>query len=1032
MTEDAPLCTPRAMKNLYFSFFVFALVLANAAEPPSIIVAEGERFSVKGNDDGWAVRHQEESYASQAFGGMWVTHGGLLGAPKESEGSVAVQRVHVAKAGRYRVWSKYQAPPYFSYLHRVELWQGGQKIFTHDYGKRAAERIYSFFGQTGYGLPPKKQIWFPWGVDHDAAEAPRGMVALAAGVLEVRLVTLKNPPRGGDRFVDYVLLTTSAEDTCVGWQKHGQGKSPFLFEAIHGTPLYFRFRNVTGKPARAQLYTHFGHFTWHCGPKSGLLPETPVPPGQWSPWLNINRIVELVTDEGLRVTLVDEDKKPLAGRNVAVPVQVALDTAGRRPLGALNVPNGGTIHFPMDITWNRKKKLQLSRDLAAELMAKARAARPGPAPAEGVVPWRKASPNKPRQVPVYGAFERSKEKWAIDLKNALGYNTLLPAPYQNVPVDGYHQHFFSADAIRKFAANLGAKRRQFRVCSLGDEIHIGDINYNDPKHVAPFRAWLQTRGLTAAELKVNPTQATLGGNNRLRWHARQFSAEERFKNYRNLNAVARQAFGPQVLTGANYSPHHGVMYYGKHLQWIDAFKHRAMSMFWTEDYIFFVPELPQTISFMLARARCATKYHGQPIHMYVMPHSPGQPPEFFRRNIFLSLGAGAKHLDHFWVAPQENYSENYVSWQYPEMFQAIFETNHDLAAVEPLLLNAKPRPARIAVITGKATAMNEDGVAVNIAADKFLKQCHLAGKPVQNICRKDQQLIYLALRQAQYQVDLITEEDIFEGNRLAQYKAVYFAGEWVHARAVPKLEAWVRAGGILYASTGLGHLNQYNEKETSFLKLLGVTTTAPAKNLFHHRPLLELPLADAIDTTHPADLPLAAMAFQQKLRPAAPEVRTLVRWRDGTAAVTERPLGKGKVFAVGTAIGASFWKTALRPLPWARGGRVNLYNPVGFDAAARRILNLGTDAALLRRQVECSTEGVESWLLENSKGTLLTLINWTNDERLENLQVTLQLPAVPKQVFSVTNQKPLAFEHVNGTLEFTTDLGPADFIQVLK
>ena len=41
MTEDASLCTPRAMKNLYFSFFVFSHELANAAEPPSIIVAEG-------------------------------------------------------------------------------------------------------------------------------------------------------------------------------------------------------------------------------------------------------------------------------------------------------------------------------------------------------------------------------------------------------------------------------------------------------------------------------------------------------------------------------------------------------------------------------------------------------------------------------------------------------------------------------------------------------------------------------------------------------------------------------------------------------------------------------------------------------------------------------------------------------------------------------------------------------------------------------------------------------------------------------
>ena len=67
-------------------------------------------------------------------------------------------------------------------------------------------------------------------------------------------------------------------------------------------------------------------------------------------------------------------------------------------------------------------------------------------------------------------------------------------------------------------------------------------------------------------------------------------------------------------------------------------------MFWTEDYIFFVPELPQTISFMFARMHCAVKYHKQPIHMYVMPHAPGQPADYFRRNVLLSIGAGAKHL----------------------------------------------------------------------------------------------------------------------------------------------------------------------------------------------------------------------------------------------------------------------------------------------------------------------------------------------------------------------------------------------------
>lgn len=1003
-----------------------SLLSADEVAPPTVVVAEGERFQTSDDDGGWRVLHQEDSYATQAFGGMWVTHGGLLGAPADSVDAVATQRVNIPEAGSYRVWSKYQAPPYFNYLHRVEVWQNNRKVFSYDYGKLMATRIYSFFGKTVYGLPPQKQVWFPWGVDHDAAEAPTNLVKLNKGAAEIRLISLANASPGGARYVDFVLLTTSPADECIGWQKYGQAKSPFIFEAIRSTPLYLRFRNTTGKPARAKLFTHFGHFTWHCGPKRGVIPDAAVAPGQWSPWVNINEIVELITDEGLQLTLIDgsvEDKAargaaPLAGRNTAVPVQVALDTGGRNMLGELSVPNGETIHFPMDIVWNREKKLQLSKDIAADLTQLAK------------TEWRKASPKKPNYIPVYGAFSRSEEAWATAFKDALGYNTLLPDNYQHMAIDGYHQHLRNPDQIRKFAEDLGAKKRNFRVCSFGDEISIGGINFNDEKYIAPFRAWLKAKRLTREELKVDPNQATLTGNNRLQWHAKQFGAEQRFASYRNMTAVAQQAFGNQVLTGANYSPHHGVMYYGDHAQWIDAFKHKAMSMFWTEDYLFFVPELPQTMSFLLARAKCATKYHNLPIHMYVMPHAPGQPADYFRRNLLTSIGAGAKHIDHFWVAPQENYSENYVSWQFPETFQAIYEGNYDIAAVEPLLVDAKPRVARIAVVTGKATAINEDSAAVNTAADKFLKMSHLAGKPVQNICRKDQSLIYMALRQAQYQVDLITEEDIVESNALSKYRVVYFAGEWVNSHAVPKLEKWVTDGGILYASTGLGHLNQYNEKEASLLALLGVTTGPPTKNLYHHRPLLELPLADALDTTHPDDLDLNAIAFQQKLRPASSDVRVLARWKDGSGAITERSIGKGRVYAVGTAIGAAFWHTGLRPVPWARGGRVNLYNPDGFTDSAWRVMNLGVDAALLEREVVCSVTGVESWLLDNSKGTLLTLVNWTNSDEVGGLQVSVKVSRAPKEVFSVTQQVALDFTFADGKVSFTTDLAAADFVML--
>src|SRR5213592_3335981 len=90
-----------------------------------IIIAEGESFTPL-DKKGWKVTHQQDSYGSHTYGGMWMTHGGCLGAPAASVDSVAVQTVEVSKAGKYRVWSKYQAPPYFNYLHKIEVAQNGR------------------------------------------------------------------------------------------------------------------------------------------------------------------------------------------------------------------------------------------------------------------------------------------------------------------------------------------------------------------------------------------------------------------------------------------------------------------------------------------------------------------------------------------------------------------------------------------------------------------------------------------------------------------------------------------------------------------------------------------------------------------------------------------------------------------------------------------------------------------------------------------------------------------------------------------
>ncbi|MCY3018776.1 MAG: hypothetical protein NTW87_07080, partial [Planctomycetota bacterium] len=832
------------------SLFMLAALAAVAGEgPPSVVVAEGEAFKPL-DGKGWRVTHQNDSYASHTYGGMWVTHGGLLSAPANSASSIAVQTVVIPAAGKYRVWSKYQAPPYFNYLHKIEVVQNGKALHSRVYGKEGTPRLWSFCENSDV-------LWWPWGVDHDAAEAPQEMAELAAGPAEIRLETVANEQPAGDRMVDFVLLTTSPADDCEGFKKKAVG-TPFAFEALAATKLYLRFQN-SGNAAGQLTVTRAGHFQPNYGGATQRFPATTVAPGQWSEWFNIGPFCRLVHNEGLWLTL------PGAAE---FSVQVARDAEGKDIVGDVKLPSGQVIVIPLDITWRKDARVLTSRQHAEQVVALSRT-------------WRKANGGKkPRIVLYYGDF-RCKDPWVAQLKDALGYNTLLPAPYETVKPDGLHAHVFGVDAIRQFAAKLENKK-DFLVLSFGDEISLGEINYKDAAMQAKFVAWLKEKKITRDDLAVAPEEAKLAkdGSARLIWYSNLFNEEERFAAYRECTKAAVEAIGPHVLTGANYSPHHLALFYGPVFQWVDLFRHNGMSMFWAEDYVFSVPEVPQIVSWQFAQARCGVKYHGQPIHFYVMPHAPGQTPENLRRNMVLSVGYGARHINNFWVAPEENFTENYVAWGCNDTFRVLSESIFDSAEAEKLVGGGKLRPARVAVVLSKATDFNESRMKTDKAKDHFARNSANAPREIaQTLCRKEQQYLYLALKHAQHAVDLITEDDIVEFDALKQYEVVYFAGEWIDSRAVQKLGEWVRNGGVLYASAGAGHLNQFNEPEPAMLKLLGLKSSTLEKNLVVLRTLLELPLAPPVGTMVLDGQKIAGIGMKQALAPDG--AKPLAVWEDG-------------------------------------------------------------------------------------------------------------------------------------------------------
>lgn len=971
---------------------------------PTIVIAEGEKFQPQG-EKGWQVTHQDESYASHTYGGMWVSQGGLLGAKADSVGAVATQNVSIPVAGKYRVWSKYQAPPYFNYLHKIEIEQSGKTVYSAVYGRSGTERLWSFSAESN-------ELWWPWGVDHDAAEAPLEMPTLAAGPAVIRLITEANVAPVGDRLIDFVVLTTKAENDYIGFKPYAVG-TPFANEALAATKLYMRFQNSA--PAAAKLaVARAGHFQPQYGGANISVPEAEVAPGQWSAWVNIGSFCRLVHNEGLWLTLT--------GATGPINVQFARDAAGADLVGDMAIASGEAVIVPIDITWKKEARVKPSKQLATDVITASRQ-------------WPKANGGKkPQELLYFGAFRSSRpedQPWVDAFKDALGYNTQLPAQYPNSQWHGSHNHIASIEGFENYAKQV-PDLSKLRFISFGDEISLGRIDFNDPANTAKFRTWLSSKGLTAAEVGVEPGQATLAveGDAKLVWYSNLFNEEERFTSFRELTEGVKTKLGPHVLAGANYSPHHLALCYGPIFQWVDVFKAGGMSMFWAEDYIFSVPEAPQIISWMFAQMRCATKYRGQPIHMYVMPHAPGQVPGFLRKNMVSSIGFGARHIDSFWVGPEENFTENYVAWTYPEQFKTIHDAIYDSAEAEQLQFGGKVRPSRVAVITGKATDFNESRLMVDKAQDPLAKLCRNApDKLNQIICRKDQQMLYLALLHSQHSVDVITEDDIAERDELNNYDVVYFAGEWIDTRAVKKLDAWVQAGGVLYSTAGIGHMNQFNQPEPGSLKLLGLKSATLKKNAVIIRTLLELPLLPTIDTITMDGKEIPAIGMRQQLLPDTAKV--LGTWADGSAAVTVHEYGKGKAFAVGTLAGNSYMKSGLRVQPWPRGGKKQVYNPTDFSPAATKLVQLGVAAKEIGRAAECSNPFVEAAVIDHPQGTLVTLVNWSN-EPVEGLEVAVRLPAAPKSARTVTGQKALEVKYEQGVAKFKVNLKDADYILLFK
>jgi hypothetical protein len=407
-----------------------------------------------------------------------------------------------------------------------------------------------------------------------------------------------------------------------------------------------------------------------------------------------------------------------------------------------------------------------------------------------------------------------------------------------------------------------------------------------------------------------------------------------------------------------------------------------------------------------------------------MPHSPGITPDMWRRQFFGDLAHGMKIANLFEFRPvQLAYTENHVSG--PENYLAVRRALYELGTCEDIIQDGRPDRGTVGLWQSETGDIWDDNAGPFAAGKRSL---------------------YIALLHQQVPLDILTEEDALDGT-LSHYRALYVTDRHVSRQATEAIAKWVQGGGRLFATAGAGMLDEYNQPNEAFQKLLGIrwaklTESDPAaavKYIKQDLPFAE-PLknirwpsgnkADANDPNRTAGRVELIPAFGAVAECAAvPGTAIVAEFEDGTPAVTEREVGQGTVTACAILPGLSYFRPAIPRRPVDRGSQNDTmahFLPTDFDRHAFALI--GRPLADVPRPVTCSAWLVESRLIRSPRGVAIPLVNWS-PEPVKDLEVRITA-TLPGGKVNLASGRPVQAEKDGNATVFRFDLDVADVLVI--
>jgi hypothetical protein len=1049
---------------------------------PVRLFAEAEDFAVK---SGWKVVPYRENYYAGTFAVTFLSRMACLGAPEQLEKpAIAEQMVQIPYGDTYELLARYEQPFQFSAEFTVELEQGGKVVAKLPCGRLTDPKIWALNNHER--VPMERYSWSgtdnivwqnPGAVKLDAGPATLRLIAetqveggkprVNAAKRHVDVLCLTNDKAGMEaqkksRYLEYDGWLVQDGDLFVRFTNPADAPGPVVpvvspFDQGQHSPYYVHVRDwpttyvlkdglavtprdyVIAGPRSQQVPADALEVepksVFKTDPKNPKAPprldipdDKYLKPGERSGWVPVGQVLDALNYSQWFPKVLGKGKSD----DVYLRLEFGVPDGkgGLRGVKDITVKGPATNLSPacFDIPGVVNPNPELARVLAERWWPpvirtqkevldwlNAEVAR---FPKTGAVPKRFLVYNIMGFSGVLNAFPEAKQ-----LAVALGDNTSVGQEGKKRQLVA-HLPDPKPEAIAKTEAGRKGGFADVHIISYGDEIHLPAMPLTDDE----FKAWLTEKGVkyegkiefVTAKPKMTPAEREALRNHPL-WYYSQIAAKEKGGRHYAAGTAVYKSKG--VLTGANYSPHANFLV--SEIDYVRPFKLRAMSMPWAEDYAWQIAEFgPQVVGYLTSGLRAGAKYDDLPIHMYVMPHSPGQIPSEFRQSFFTAVAHGAKMVNYFCATPSAvGYTENYVDSYDLPMWRQIHKCTHDVGAFEDYVMDGKVRPAKVGLLLSSVdeliTGVNNFSLAIH---------------------NNERKAIYYALRQAQVPVDFITEDDVIDG-RAKGYTTIYTTQQYIHSKCINALQKWCEAGGALVSMCGGGMCDEFQKPNPAAVKLYGaqgpniVTDPNLVPNYLtkENVPFLtkqDLPRYEPFDSVDGIDV----MVWKQPL--VATDGTIAGKFKDGSPAVVSKSHGKGRAVLFGFLPGQAYMKHALPIRPVDRGATPDSFaHFVPTKVSAELQKRLVTDFVGPDRPVVCSEPLVETTCIDtpakDGKPAKLAvpLVNWSG-KPVAKLTVTIRDDGAVTRMRSIERGelKPLRSE--KGTLVVELPLDVADVLLI--